>query len=225
MSTVTTDPAADVLEATPGLPTSPAADDAPPMFDLPPAATSGAPEPAKSSRRPRQRQPAASKRKDAAPGSTGAGATKARPPGRPSADDKLAEKLTDVYATLGMALSLVNERDGLVVLDEAEACAASMVKLSNEYPRVRALLEGAATGSALFAVLIAHGRIARRIAENHGVIPALPPAGSIAVPDGGGAPFPFDPAEFIRSRGMDPDDPATAAAMADVAKTMGFTLS
>lgn len=118
---------------------------------------------------------------------------KPRQPGRPTNDQKLTEKLVEFYSVIGAALALVNTDDALVVLDNAERCAESLVRLSNEYPAVRRVLERGAEGGAIFGVLIAHGGVLYKIAANHNVVPALDFAGVGPIgdlgPDAGGLPF------------------------------------
>lgn len=188
--------------------------DAPPMFDgiAPPAPVQGAAK--RKAGRPRTKAAAppppsgagAAPRGDAAP----------KRVGRPSKSDELTDKVADLYGIGALVVSWVSPSDGRIVAEHAQSCAEAWVAYSKDSPAIAKLLDRLTTGSALGAVLIAHGGMAWKIAQNHELVPVP----QIAAGDGpagtdglGSSPAAFPP-------GFDFDaimqDPARLAALGTV---------
>ena len=85
--------------------------------------------------------------------------TPPRGPGRPSNDDKLREKVAELYAGLGMLVMLKDPDLALRIMENADELAGSWVKLSHEYPAVAKLLDKLTTVSALGALVAVHAKV------------------------------------------------------------------
>jgi hypothetical protein len=129
------------------------------------------------------------KKAPAKPSATSAGRADAAPKGqgRPSKDAQLTEKLADLYALVGVGVTWFSPDDGRLVIERSEVCAASLVKWSKENAAVARALDRLTTGSALGAVLIAHGGLMWAIAANHQLLPAPNLAAGDGSPDGFGS--------------------------------------
>lgn len=103
---------------------------------------------------------------DAAPGKT---PTARRPVPRAK---PLADRLTQSVTVVGVGVGLLNQADGLAIVNGAPALGDALSKLADENPRVRKALEGAMAASAWGGVLAATLPIAATIAANHGALPA-----------------------------------------------------
>jgi hypothetical protein len=95
-------------------------------------------------------------------------ATTARKPSAASLEKRLAGSLT----MLGTVVSLASPSDGIVVVSGVPALAASLAKLAEENPAVRANLERMLTAGAWSGVIAAVLPIALGIMANHGAVPA-----------------------------------------------------
>jgi hypothetical protein len=76
--------------------------------------------------------------------------------GRPSNDDKLGEKIAELYVFAAGAVMFKSPELAGKIAEAAPELGASWVKLANEYPSVRKMLERMATTSAVGAFLAAH---------------------------------------------------------------------
>jgi hypothetical protein len=86
-------------------------------------------------------------KKDAAP----------RGPGRPSNDDKLAGKIAEMYGLAALGCMGLGKVDlSMRIAAGAEDLGAAWVKVANESPAVRKLLERLTTTSAIGSLVAAH---------------------------------------------------------------------
>lgn len=90
-------------------------------------------------------------------------------------------RLLEAISGVGIAVSLVNEIDGLAILQGAERLSIALDKAAKQNPSVRRALEAALTGGVWAEVSFAVGAIAVPIAMNHGMLPGTL-AGFVSVP-------------------------------------------
>jgi hypothetical protein len=69
------------------------------------------------------------------------------------------DKIADYYTMAGMAAMMFRPRTANALLENAESCADSLMKLAKENDRVRRILVAAVEGGAWGAVAAAHGPI------------------------------------------------------------------
>lgn len=123
--------------------------------------------------------------------------TSRKPAGRPIA---LEKELTELFGFVGLMVSNFNQRDGEIIVQNAEALGKSWANLAKEDKRVKAFLDSLTTGSAWGQVIFVTGGMAFAIAQNHGVIgtttgEGLDGAGSYGATPTPGTPAPPRPAQ------------------------------
>ena len=106
------------------------------------------------------------KAKDSAPKST---TTKRRSSGSRSTKRNLTGPLTELYASLGMGVFLLNQADGALILEHGPNCAEKLNDLAKQNDKVYAALDKLVTGGAMGAVVMAHTPIVLGILNNHQV--------------------------------------------------------
>ena len=84
-----------------------------------------------------------------------------------SRQPKLEKSLYEFYVLVGTTITLINQDDGRLIIENAENCARAMDKLAAENPAVRKALTKLMTGSAVGGVIIAHAPIIMGLAVNH----------------------------------------------------------
>jgi hypothetical protein len=91
-----------------------------------------------------------------------------RPRGRPIA---LESELEEFFTQLGAGVMILNQFDGLVVIQQAHENAAALAKLANKNAKVKKALEALTNVSSMGAVVGVIGGTAVPILMNHGVLP------------------------------------------------------
>lgn len=79
--------------------------------------------------------------------------------------------IEELYTSLGLLVSVVNQRDGEAIVENAARAAEAWDRAAKKNPRVKAALERMLTASTLAEVLAIHMAIAAKIAANHGLMP------------------------------------------------------
>lgn len=90
-----------------------------------------------------------------------------KPPKPAVTDDVLTKALSEMYAFGAVMLMPVDQVCATAIVNSAEPCAQSLVKLSKENASVRRVLEGLTQTSAWGAVIAAHLPIAMAVAGHH----------------------------------------------------------
>ena len=98
-----------------------------------------------------------------------------KPRGRPRS---LKDRIQEFIASIGMAVSIFNFQDGATILESSEELAESWANLAAQNAKVRENIERILTGGAWSAVIMAHGSVAVRIAQNHDLFDNLPLPGN-----------------------------------------------
>lgn len=139
------------------------ADDTPPMLNPGPAA-----EPTPEAPKPRGRRAstgaakkAAAKKADTAP----------KGAGRPTKNAVLEKSLEDVFTNFGLAVAMVNEADGVAIIEGSGPLADSLASVAATNPRVARALERSTQAAGWGGVIIALSGILLPIAANHGLVP------------------------------------------------------
>lgn len=83
----------------------------------------------------------------------------------------LQARLQEAIGGLGLLVVMVNEIDGLAIIQGAERLSISLDKAAKQNPSVRRTLEKALTGGVWAEVVFSVGAIAVPIALNHGLLP------------------------------------------------------
>lgn len=144
---------------------------------------------ARTDRKPRApRKAAASKRtRKAVPPRDAVRQAKADIPtgtGRPPKSAELVGQITQLLALVGVALMMLDEFDGLVVINHAAKVADSVAAVAETSPGVKKAIESAVAGSAWSAVVLSALPIAIAIMANHGILPdGLREVGGVPIPD------------------------------------------
>jgi hypothetical protein len=84
----------------------------------------------------------------------------------------LQGRLQEAIGGIGIAVALVNEIDGLSIIEGAERLSHALDKAAKQNPSVRRTLEAALTGGVWAEVVFASGAILVPIALNHRLLPA-----------------------------------------------------
>lgn len=92
-----------------------------------------------------------------------------KPRGRPIA---LETELEEFFTQLGAGVMMVDQFDGLVVINQAGENAKALAKLANKNARVKKALEALVSISSMGAVVGVVGGTAVPILMHHGIIPA-----------------------------------------------------
>lgn len=92
-----------------------------------------------------------------------------KPRGRPIA---LETELEEFFTQLGAGVMMVDQFDGLVVINQAGENARALSKLANKNARVKKALEALVSISSMGAVVGVVGGTAVPILMHHGIIPA-----------------------------------------------------
>lgn len=108
----------------------------------------------------------------------------AKAPKEPKSSATLKRHVAELYAAAGMMVLPFDQQCGTVVVNSADQCADSLVKLSEENETVRKLLEGMVQTSAIGAVIVAHMPIIMAVSAHH-----IAPDRSL-LSDPGVSPFP-----------------------------------
>jgi hypothetical protein len=151
--------------------------DTPPLPGTEAAAGATAPPAAPAASRPRKARAA---KKDAPP-----------KVGRPSNDDRLAAKVAELYGAAAMGVMFTGNTDlAGRIAEHADELGAAWVKLANEYPSVRRLLDRLVATSAIGAFAAVHFSVfgPELLALLPGARPQAPAPG--ATPDAPEAPAP-----------------------------------
>lgn len=88
-------------------------------------------------------------------------------PAKSKTDSELKKALMDLYAAGGMMLLPFDQPCGTAVMNSAESCADSLVKLAQENDSVRRALTGLTQTSAWGGVIAAHLPIMMAVAGHH----------------------------------------------------------
>lgn len=91
-----------------------------------------------------------------------------RPQGRPIA---LQTELEEFFTQIGAGVMMLDQFDGLVIINQASENAAALAKLANKNARVKKALEALTSISSMGAVVGVIGGTAVPILMHHGVIP------------------------------------------------------
>lgn len=84
----------------------------------------------------------------------------------------LQGRLQEAIGGMGVMIALVNEVDGLAIIQGAERLSTALDKAAQQSPAVRRTLEAVLTGGVWAEVAFASGAIIVPIALNHGLVPA-----------------------------------------------------
>jgi hypothetical protein len=91
-----------------------------------------------------------------------------RPRGRPIA---LESELEEFFTQLGAGVMILNQFDGLVIIQQANENASALARLANKNAKVKKALEALTNVSSMGAVVGVIGGTAVPILMNHGVLP------------------------------------------------------
>lgn len=83
----------------------------------------------------------------------------------------LEKPLVEFFTTVGTTLAMVNQADGIAIVQGAERLAAALNNVAKDNATVYRNLERMLTGSAWGGVFIAAGSIALPILANHNLLP------------------------------------------------------
>lgn len=81
--------------------------------------------------------------------------------------------LQDFYMTLGGAVMIIDDFDGMVIVERAPKLAESWIKLANSNPNVKKFLIKATSGGGFAAVIMAHASLALPILKHHDMLPTV----------------------------------------------------
>lgn len=84
----------------------------------------------------------------------------------------LQGRLQEAIGGIGIAVAMLNEIDGLAIIEGAERLSHALDKAAKQNPSVRRTLEAALTGGVWAEVIFASGAIFVPIALNHRLLPA-----------------------------------------------------
>lgn len=87
--------------------------------------------------------------------------------------DRIRQGMTELYVTVGLGLSFVDQFDGFTVGQNASTLAESWCKLAEQDPKVRKALMRLLTGTSWSGVIAAHVMVAVPILQHHHVIPTM----------------------------------------------------
>lgn len=93
-------------------------------------------------------------------------------PGTAGRATPLQGRLQEAIGGVGILVCLLNEIDGLAIIEGAERLSIALDKAAKQNPAVKRTLEAVLTGSVWGEVAFAAGAIALPIGVNHGMIPA-----------------------------------------------------
>lgn len=116
--------------------------------------------------------------------------TTRKPSGRPIA---LEKELTELFGFVGLMVSNFNQRDGEIIVQNAEALGKSWATLAKEDARVKRFLDSLTTGNAWGQVVFATGTMAFAIAQNHGFMSGTTDGDGTGEPGGFQSPTPSAP--------------------------------
>lgn len=85
----------------------------------------------------------------------------------------LAGRLQEAIGGIGIFVALVNEVDGLAIIEGAERLSLALDKAARQSPSLKRTLEAVLTGSVWAEVAFASGAIIVPIAVNHNLLPAM----------------------------------------------------
>ena len=91
--------------------------------------------------------------------------------GRESKDDRLRKELASTFTLIGGGVMMVNQYDGYVVIDRADATADALMAAAANNPKLKKMLEQMLEVSMWAALATAVAGIAAPIAANHGLLP------------------------------------------------------
>lgn len=129
--------------------------------------------------------------------------------GRPPKSAELVGQITQLLALIGVALMMLDEFDGLVVINHAAKVADSVAAVAETSPGVKKAIESAVAGSAWSAVVLSALPIAIAIMANHGVLPE-------GLREVGGVPIPDEPSEPATASTPSPADGGGLASVAQM---------
>lgn len=115
--------------------------------------------------------------RDSRPKGTSSGGGRAAP---------LQGRLQEAIGGIGIIVAMLNEIDGLAIIEGAERLSIALDKAAKQNPAVRRTLEAALTGSVWAEVAFASGAIALPIAVNHRILPSGL-LGVVGMPEGSAA--------------------------------------
>jgi hypothetical protein len=115
--------------------------------------------------------------KDVKPPAGGTPGAKPKPDAKPKPTPggrqaPLQGRLQEALGGIGIMIALVNEIDGLAIVEGAERLSHALDKAAKQNPSVRRTLEAALTGGVWAEVVFASGAIFVPIALNHRLLPA-----------------------------------------------------
>jgi hypothetical protein len=90
-------------------------------------------------------------------------------PVRLSAKERLAEDVAGVYFSVAMVVRVFNERDSVIIAQQALPCARGWVKLADSNPALKRWLKRVVSGNAYTALITAHISLAAMLMASHGV--------------------------------------------------------
>lgn len=93
---------------------------------------------------------------------------------------KLAKALHTQISSVALIVAMVNQADGVAILNGSERLATSLAQVADTNPKVRKALEAAVSGGAWGGVIVAAVTIAVPILVNHGLVPVPANAGNLA---------------------------------------------
>lgn len=113
----------------------------------------------------------------------------------------LSPRLQSLLGTIGMAVFVVNQADGMAIMQGAVGLADALDALARENPQVRKVLEAALQTSAWSGVIVASASIVVPILSNHDLLPAVALPFTVAPPASADDATPSEPAHFDSAPG------------------------
>jgi hypothetical protein len=101
--------------------------------------------------------------------------TRARAPKTPASGRRrpLKTRTEEFIGSIALGVSVFDFQDGAIIMESAEEMAEAWSNLADQNPRVKATMERVLTGGAWGGVIMTHGSVIVRIAQNHALFGEL----------------------------------------------------
>lgn len=89
-------------------------------------------------------------------------------------DRQLVRDMSVVYASIGMMISSINQRDGFYIMSEAPKRAEELVRFARHHKSLYDMLAGMIETGDTMTFLVGHGMMIYTLLSMHGLVPAIP---------------------------------------------------